>query len=146
MPSADIALTIKDGIKAAWAIPDPDHPERVKWTATLHVDDEYQPSDDTPTLLVADDGGPAILPGPWTARRSPRRPVIRLTAFAAGRTKAREVVKAAADWLQTNDNRTTAGITRIEDVSEPLTTRDRDTGAYLASITMPCIVRPIITA
>jgi hypothetical protein len=142
MPSPDTALAIKTGLAAMWGPGGAGPPPR--WSAVLHVDDDYVPDDTAPTLLVADDGGPQMLPGAWLLRRSPRRPVIRLTAFAAGRTEARRVVDAAADWLLANHR--TAGVTRIEDASEPLTTRDRATGAYLASITMPCIVRPIPAA
>jgi hypothetical protein len=137
MPSPDTAATIKGALAAAWADVYP------TGKPVLHVDDDYNPDSDDPRLLVADDGGPPVHPGAWMVRRTMRRPTIRLTAFAAGRTTAWEVVNAAVDWLR--DNRTAAGITRIEDVSEPLTTRDRDTGAYLASITMPVLVRPITT-
>lgn len=128
----DPAKAIKEHLKAYWAAAHP------TWTAVLHVDDDYQPT--TPTLLVADDGGPAVIRGPWNLRTTPRRPLIRLTAFASGRDEARTVVEEAVDYLLTN--RPTA-ISRIEDASTPLVTRDRATGAFLASITMPVIVRQL---
>jgi hypothetical protein len=34
------------------------------------------------------------------------------------------------------------GICRIENVPAPIEDRDRATGAYLASITMPVLIRP----
>ena len=67
------------------------------------------------------------------------RITIRLTAFAAGRSEARQVLDAAVDELLADRP---AGITRIENVPAALDTRDRETGAFLASITMPVIVRP----
>jgi hypothetical protein len=88
-------------------------------------------------VLVANDGGPALVSGPWLLNKSPRRPVLRLTATAAGRTEARDAVIAAADFVVANR----PGIARIEDVSDPLITRDRDTGAWLASVTAPVVVR-----
>jgi hypothetical protein len=135
MPSPDTAQTIKNSLAAAWAT------TRPTWTVTLHVDDDYVPTAGKPTLLVADDGGPPVRSGAWLLRRVPRRPTIRLTAFAKGRDESRLVAAEAADWLIANHP--AAGVARIEDVSDPLMTRDRATGAYLASITMPVVVRPI---
>lgn len=109
-------------------------------TSTLKVDDDYKPTVGAPTLLVADDGGPRVHPGAWLKRKDLTRPLIRLTAFAAGRDQARALVVESADWIC--DHKPTS-IARIEDVSTPLVTRDRATGAYLASITMPVIVKPL---
>ena len=61
----------------------------------------------------------------------------RFTAFGAARTEARAPAVTAAAWVRANR----PGIARVEDISVPLITRDRKTGAYLASITMPVIVR-----
>ena len=58
---------------------------------------------------------------------------------AAGRTEARELLDTAVDFLFSNRP---AGIVRIENVPAALDTRDRETGAYLASITVPVTVRP----
>lgn len=132
MPSPDPAKAIKTALAADWAA---NHPA---WTPTLHVDDDFMPATGAPALLVADDGGPRIIGDSWLVRKTPRRPVIRLTAFATGRDEARTVVDAAADYVIAHK----PGISRIEDVSDPLETRDRATGAFLASITMPVIVRP----
>lgn len=105
----------------------------------LHVDDNYVPSDDAPVVLIADDGGPPMFGSAWFIN-SPRLPLLRFTAFTAGRNAAWDLVKAVAGWV--NDNPGAVGITLVNDVSDPLVTRDGETGAYLASITMPTIVRP----
>lgn len=127
MAIPDYAKTIKSALAAA----DP------AFDATLHVDDDYAPVEGSPLVLVADDGGPAVINGSWLLNKSPRRSVLRLTAFAAGRTEARATVIAAADFVTAHR----PGIARIEDISVPLLTRDRDTGAWLASVTAPVMVR-----
>lgn len=134
MPSPDPAKAIKNAVAGHWSTTHP------TWTATLHVDDDYKPTPGHPVLLVADDGGPRIRGDSWTVRQLPRRPLIRYTAFATGRDEALGCVDDAVDHILTNRP---AGIARIEDVSTPLLTRDRATGAFLASITMPVIVRPL---
>lgn len=133
MASPDPAKDIKDAVAAHWATVHPD------WSATLHVDDDFMPTLGHPLLLVADDGGPRIITGAWLVRKVPRRPTLRFTAFATGRTEARACVDDAVDFIRLNRPPV---ITRIEDISNPLVTRDRATGAFLASITMPCLVRP----
>ncbi|WP_374159079.1 hypothetical protein ACEWX3_07605 [Mycobacterium sp. G7A2] len=134
MASSDPAKIVKDALVTAWTAAHP------SWTATLRVDDDYLPTQGSPTLLVADDGGPAVHSGPWMVGKTLRRITIRLTAFAKGRDEARTVVDAATDHITTYRP---PGIARIEDVSAPLVTRDRATGAYLASITVQVIVRPV---
>ena len=133
MPQPDPAAAIKAAIEQVW---DTDHTE---WAVTLHVDDDYRPVAGSPVLLVADDGGTTVHGGAWLVRKDMLRIVIRLTALAAGRSEAREVLDAAVDDLVANRP---AGI-RIENVPAALETRDRETGAFLASITMPVIVRPL---
>lgn len=133
MSSPDPAKDIKDAVVEHWSTAHPD------WSATLHVDDDFQPIAGHPLLLVADDGGPRIITGAWLVRKVPRRPTLRFTAFAVGRTEARACVDDAVDFIRLNRP---PAITRIEDISDPLVTRDRVTGAFLASITMPCLVRP----
>lgn len=133
MPAPDPIKDIKNGIKADWAVTHPG------WTVTLEVGDDYRPTVGKPTLLVADDGGTAVLRGPWMVRKTPRRRTIRLTGFAVGRDEALAAVNSGADFILTHK----PGISRVEDVSDPFTTKDRATGAILASITMPVIVRPI---
>lgn len=123
----DYAKTVKDALR----VNDP------PFNATLQVDDDYTPVAGSPIVLVADDGGPALVRGPWLLNQSPRRTVLRLTAFAEGRTEARTTVVGAADFVVENR----PGIARIDDVSVPLLTRDRQTGAWLASVTAPVIVR-----
>lgn len=132
MPSPDPAKAIKTALATEWTTAHP------TWTATLHVDDDYLPAVGNPTLLVADDGGPRIVGDSWTVGKTPRKPVIRLTAFAVGRDEALECVDAAVDHILAHRP---AAISRFEDVTGPLVTRDRKTGALLASITVPVIVR-----
>lgn len=131
----DYADAVQTAIAADWSTTHP------TWEARLEIDEDFAPAAGTAALLVADDGGPAVLRGAWSALKSPRRTVLRLTGFAAGRTEARAVVVAAADFVVAHR----PGIARIEDVSAPLITKDRDTGAILASITMPVIVKPVTT-
>lgn len=133
MPAPDTAKAIKAALKADWSTTHP------LWTATLEVADDYRPTAGKPTVLVANDGGPAIIRSPWLVRKVPRRPMIRLTGFAVGRDDALAAVNTAADFVLAHK----PGISRVEDVSDPLVTKDRATGAVLASITMPVIVRPI---
>lgn len=107
--------------------------------AVLHVDDDFMPVTGSPVLLVADDGGSPVSGGPWLAGRDLMRVTIRLTVFAAGRTEARDTLAAAIGHLLAERP---AGIARIENVPPVLDARDRATGAALASITMPVVVRP----
>lgn len=107
---------------------------------TLEVPDDFMPTAGSPVLLVADDGGAAVTGGPWLAGRDLLRITLRLTAFARGRTEARATLTEAIDHLLAYRP---AGIARIENVPAVLDTRDRETGAYLASITMPVVVKPL---
>lgn len=108
-------------------------------SVTLEVPDDYTPVDGEPLLLVADDGGNQVSTGPWMAGKGLLRITIRMTAFARGRTEARATLDAAMDHLLADRP---AEVARIENVPAVLDTRDRETGAYLASIAMPVIVRP----
>jgi hypothetical protein len=130
----DPAMVVKDAL-VGLAAPDQ------SWAADvcLEVADDYQPVPGLPTLLVADDGGGAVNGGAWLAGRDLLRVTLRLTAFARGRTEAREVVDAAVRQLR--HNRPT-DVARIENIPAILDTRDRDTGAYLASIILPVLIRP----
>lgn len=133
--SPDPAKAIKAALAAEWATAHP------TWTATLHVDDDYEPVAGSPTLLVGDDGGPRVVGDSWSVGLTPRRPSIRFTAFAAGRDEARTVLDAAVDYTLANRP---AVISRFEDRPTPFVTRDRATGAFLASVTVPCIVRQTV--
>ncbi|MEX0687703.1 MAG: hypothetical protein WD072_03425 [Pirellulales bacterium] len=108
-------------------------------SVTLEVPDDYTPVDGEPVLLVADDGGNQVSTGAWMAGKGLLSITIRMTAFARGRTEARATLDAAMDHLLANRPEDVA---RIENVPAVLDTRDRETGAYLASIAMPVIVRP----
>ncbi|TXH18707.1 MAG: hypothetical protein E6R06_26060 [Mycobacterium sp.] len=103
--------------------------------AVLEGDADYQPVPDRQQLLVADDGGQLIC-------EVLANPLIRVTAFAKDRTVARDIAAHAAGWIAENRP---AGIARVKNVSALLVTKDRATGAYLASFTMPIIVRPTTT-
>jgi hypothetical protein len=107
--------------------------------AVLHVPDDYQPSDSTPVVLVADDGGPTIDAGAWVLGRAIQNPTIRLTALTEGRTAARAIVGELSSWICSNRP---ADVTQIQNVSSILEARDRDTGAYMASVLMPILVKP----
>ena len=109
-------------------------------SVTLEVPDDYTPVDGEPLLLVADDGGDQVSAGAWMAGRGLLRITLRLTAFARGRSEARAVIDAATDQLLATRP---SELVRIENIPAVLETRDRETGAYLASITMPVVVRPI---
>jgi hypothetical protein len=135
MTMPDYAKAVKDAVAADWVVLHP------TWTVTLDVGDDYAPIPNEPALLVADDTGPALIRGAWVAPIGPRVPTLRLTGFAAGRTEALTVVNTGAEFVRINK----PGIARIEDISVPLITRDRETGAFLASITMPVIVRQLTT-
>ncbi|AMU39241.1 hypothetical protein A3N99_02825 [Mycobacteroides abscessus] len=125
---ADPARIVKDAY-AGWLAT-----ARPACTAVLESDSEYQPIGTAQQLLVADDGGPAL------KFRVLAEPIIRVTAFAHGRTLARQIGAESADWIVAHRP---AGIARIKNVSALLVTKDRATGAWLASFTMPVIVRPI---
>lgn len=127
----DYAKGVKAAVAADWSTAHP------LWSAVLEVPDKFDPAAGRRVLLVADDGGPALLRGAWLVTATPRLTTLRLTAYADGRTAALETVGAAAEFVLVNR----PGIARIEDVSVPLVTRKPDTGATLASITMPVIVR-----
>lgn len=129
----DPAKAIKDAIATRWASSNP------TWTATLEVADDYQPVAGSPTLLVADDGGGMYNGGAWLVRRDLMRIDVRLTAFARGRTEARTVLDSAIQFIV---DFKPADVARIEGVPSILDAKDRDTGAYLASVTMPVLVRP----
>ena len=130
---ADPAMSVKDAVAAHCRGLHP------KWKATLEVADDYQPLAGSPTLLVADDGGGMLNGGAWLIRRDLMRIDIRMTAFAKGRSEARTVLTDAIDIVVTTKP---PGICRIENVPAPIEDRDRATGAYLASITMPVLIRP----
>jgi hypothetical protein len=129
---ADPAKAVKNCLASEWA--------DSQWTATLEVADDYRPVAGHPTLLVADDGGNPVIGGAWMVGKDLMRKTLRLTAFARGRTESLDVVNAAIDFVVANRP---AGLTRIENVSAVLETRDRATGAYLASVTVPVTVRPL---
>ena len=136
MTQVDAAKAIKTALEDHFAALDP----ASGVTVTLEVPDDYRPVAGSPVLLVADDGGTAVIGGPWLVGRDMHRITVRLTAFARGRTEARTTLEAGIEQLLTAKP---AGIARIENVPAVLDTRDRETGAYLASITMPVVVRPI---
>ena len=129
----DPAKAVKDALQARWRGVHP------TWKPTLEVADDYQPVAGSPTLLVADDGGGMLHGGAWLVRRDLMRIDIRMTAFAKGRSEAREVLEEAIDAVFAAKP---PEIARIENLPALTEGKDRATGAYLASITMPVLVRP----
>lgn len=123
----DYAKTVKNALVAN----DP------PFDATLSVDDDYTPVAGSPIVLVADDGGPAMLQDSWLVGSSPQRTVLRMTGFADGRTEARATVVAAWDVVIAQR----PGIARIEADYTLMLTRDKSTGAWLASAWAPVIIR-----
>jgi len=128
----DPAKAIKDALAG--------HFDDSATTVTLWLDQDYSPRDGQPVVLVADDGGEQVTGGPWMAGRDMLRITLRLTVFAHGRSEARATLAEAVEYVLANRP---AGIARIENVPAVLDTRDRETGAALASLTMPVVVRPI---
>jgi hypothetical protein len=126
----DYVKTVKAAALEVWA---DEHP---LWDAVLEVDEDFDPKAGRRQVLIADDGGPALLGGAWLVPNTPYRTVLRLTSFADGRTAARDTVLAAAQFVRTRR----PGIVRVEGISVPLLTRDKETGADLGSVTMPVIV------
>lgn len=127
---ADPAKSVKNALVGYL---DDEHPTA---TAVLEVPDDYRPTLTTPLVLVADDGGPDLL------HRIFAQPTIRVTVFAVGRTQARAICADIGGWLLANRP---AGIARIRNVSAVLEAKDDKTGAFMASITVPTIVRPVST-
>lgn len=123
----DYAKTVKDALRAN----DP------PFDATLQVDDDYTPVAGAPIVLVADDGGPSMIQDSWMVGSSPQRTVLRMTGFAEGRTEARATVVAAWDVVIAQR----PGIARIEADYTLMLTRDKSTGAWLASAWAPVIIR-----
>ena len=97
----------------------------------LEVPDQWKPRGKPPLLAVFDDGGPAAWP-------VITRPLIRLTAFAAGRTEAREVAALAQAVLL---SRSLPGIAYANDPSSLLDSRDTKTGAQVSSCTVRVGIR-----
>lgn len=97
----------------------------------LNVPDKWKPTDRA-VLVVADDGGPAQWP-------IMSMHTVRLTAYADGRTKARNIVRLACGLL--GYGRPT-GIAHIaKEMSTILDARDADTGAVLASALLTVTAR-----
>jgi hypothetical protein len=141
-PSVDPAKAIKDAMAAHFAADYPlSAPLDFTPSATMEVDDNYDVQTQPPIVLVANDGGGGrrdIL-GVWDLAYAWRNPTIRITTFAPGRTVAYQMADELSSWII--PNRPT-GIARIEDISEILVTRDRETHAFMAWFTMPVIVKP----
>lgn len=103
--------------------------------ARLNVPEKWTPTAG-PVLVVADDGGSALLP-------ISSRHVIRLTAYAPGRTQARSIVALAAAKLVESQPRP-AGVTYVDpNVGGILDARDKATGAFLASVLVTVTARTV---
>lgn len=87
-------------------------------------------------LIVADDGGPVL----WPIKS---RHTIRLTAYAAGRTEAMGIVTLAAGKLAGSRPRP-AGVAHVSsDIGAVIVGRDKETGAWLASVLMTVNARTV---
>lgn len=97
----------------------------------LNVPEKWNPANKA-VLVVADDGGPAMWP-------IMSQHTVRLTAYADGRTKARNIVRLACGLL--GYGRPT-GVTHVaREMSTILDSRDEDTGAVLASVLLTVTAR-----
>lgn len=87
-------------------------------------------------LIVSDDGGPVLLP-------VKSQHTIRLTGYADGRTKARRIATLAAGKLAESRPRP-AGIAYVDpDMGAVLDARDKETGAWLASVLVTVQARTV---
>lgn len=127
MTQADVALLVHNGLSDYVA-------GRAGVELTLEVDRDWRATDDTWQLLVADDGGGALLHGHFA------EPTIRVCAIGAGRTATRALAAGAADHLQTHG---AAGVARLSGVTTLREGKDRTTGNVLVFFTMLAIVRPL---
>lgn len=99
----------------------------------LNVPDKWIPADG-PILVVADDGGQVMWP-------IMSQHTIRLTSYAAGRTEARAIVARAAGLLGQGRP---AGVVSIDtEMGGVLDARDKDTGAFLASVLLTAQARTV---
>lgn len=100
-----------------------------------NVPDKWSPAAG-PVLVVADDGGPTLLP-------IKSEHTLRLTAYAPGRTQARAVVALAAGKLVESNPRP-SGVAHIDpEMSGILDARDKETGAMLASVLITAHARTV---
>ena len=99
----------------------------------LEVPDQWAPSAGVPLLAVFDDGGPSVWP-------VVTQPLIRLTAFAAGRSAARGISALAQAVLLA---RAIPGISSPRDPSSLLDSRDAKTGAQVSSCTVRVGIRTV---
>lgn len=84
-------------------------------------------------VAIFDDGGP----GRWPVFDAPR---VRVTVYADGRARAREVAGLCRALLT---YRTVPGVAKVKDPSGILDARDPHTGAILASFHVRAIARTI---
>lgn len=120
---ADIIPAIKDWLA----------PRIADAEVRLNVPEKWTPAAG-PVLVVADDSGPVRWP-------IMSQHTIRLTAHAAGRTHARQIVTRAAGLL--GDGRP-AGVIHIDsDMGGVLDARDKATGAFMASVILTAKARTV---
>lgn len=99
----------------------------------LSVPDRWTPASGA-LLIIADDGGPMM----WPVKS---RHTIRLTAWAAGRTQARDIATLAAGLL--GDGRP-SGVASVDaEMGTVLDARDENTGAMLASVLITAHARTV---
>lgn len=119
---ADIIPAVADWLDARLTCP-----------ARLNVPERWKPADGA-VLVVADDGGPVL----WPIKS---RHTIRLTAWASGRTEARAIAAKAAGLL--GSGRPTGVLSVDSDMGAILDARDKNTGAFLASVLITAHARTV---
>lgn len=107
---------------------------RVPCQARLNVPEKWTPADGA-ILVVADDGGPMVWP-------IMSQHTIRLTAWAAGRSEARSIAALAAGLLGSGRPSGVAHVSR--DMGAILDARDKNTGAFLASVLITAHARTVV--
>ncbi|ORL01564.1 hypothetical protein A6F56_04390 [Prescottella equi] len=101
-------------------------------TAALSLPSEWTP-DDPPAVVVFDDSGPVN----WPVSTSPQ---IRVTVWADGRDRARDIAGKCLGWLLCSK---VPGITHIGPGVGLLDGRDEQNGGLTASFTVTTIVRTV---
>lgn len=101
-------------------------------TAGLSLGGEWQPGD-TPEVVVFDDGGPAQ----WPVSTSP---TIRVTVWADGRTRAREIAGWCLGWLLCLP---VPGVVNVSEPTALLDAKDEHNGGLMAGFTVRAKARTL---
>ena len=126
--AADPARAVKDYLATVL----PPLVDGVDPTVTLGVPGDWTPAS-APHVGVFDDGGPAL----WPVYDAPR---VRVTVWADGRTRAREIAGLCRGIVTA---RSIPGVARVSDPSALLDARDDHNGGAMASFHVLAIARTI---